>query len=260
VLAGQVLSPRTVRYVATILGRALKDAVRKGLIPRSPHADADPPRPSATSADVMRTWTGEELGSFLDSVEEHRMGALFTFLALTGCRRGEALGLRWSDLDLTDTGGRASIVQTVGKVAGKTVVGTTKTTAGRRVVSLDAGLATVLRQHRRAQNELRLLMGAGWRDLNLVFPSHIGEHLYPETVSRVFRETVDGLELPPIRLHDLRHTWATLALQAKVHPKVVQERLGHANVGITLGTYSHVAPTLHDEAAETVAGSLTRKR
>lgn len=118
---------------------------------------------------------------------------------------------------------------------------------------------TVLKQHRKAQNELRLLMGAGWRDLGLVFPGHTGEYLYPETVSRVFRETVDGLGLPPIRLHDLRHTWATLALQAKVHPKVVQERLGHANVGITLNTYSHVAPTLHDEAAETVAGLITRK-
>lgn len=113
--AGQGLSPRTVRYVATILGRALKDAVRKGLIPRSPHADADAPRPSAGNTDVMRTWTGKELGSFLDSVEDHRMGALFTFLALTGCRRGEALGLRWSDLDLSDTGARAAIVQTVGR-------------------------------------------------------------------------------------------------------------------------------------------------
>lgn len=257
--AGKGLSPRTVRYVATILGRALKDAVRKGLIPRSPAVDADPPKAAAFTGSAMQTWTGEQLGGFLDAVDEqgHRMGAVFAFLALTGCRRGEALGLRWSDLDLER--GRAAIVQTVGKVAGKTIVGTTKTSAGKRVVALDSGLVALLRRHRKDQNELRLLMGAGWRDHDLVFASHTGEHRYPETVSRVFRETVDDLGLPPIRLHDLRHTWATLALQAKIHPKVVQERLGHANIAITLGIYSHVTATLHDEAAETVAGMLTRK-
>ena len=106
------------------------------------------------------------------------------------------------------------------------------------------------------QNEQRLLLGAGWRDLDLVFPNEHGGYRYPETVSRAFRELVGALGLPALRLHDLRHTWATLALQAGVHPKVVQERLGHANVSITLNTYSHVAPTLHNEAAEIVAGLL----
>lgn len=251
---GTGLSPRTVRYVSTILGRALKDAVRKGLIPRSPALAADPPKASASTSDTMRTWTAEELGRFLAAVEDADLGPVFTFLALTGTRRGEALGLRWSDLDLD--GATASIVQTVGKVAGRVLIGTTKTNAGKRVVALDKGLVTALRAQRKRQNEHRLLMGAGWQDHDLVFADVDGNPLHPERVSRVFRETVDDLGLPPIRLHDLRHTWATLALRAKVHPKVVQERLGHANVAITLGIYSHVAPTLHEEAAETVAALL----
>jgi integrase len=254
--AGVGLSARTVRYVATILGKALKDAVRKGHIVRSPALDADPPKP-ANGAAAMRTWTADELGTFLDGTTEHRWAPVFAFLAMTGARRGEALGLRWRDLDLD--GGRAAIMQTVQKIAGATVVGTTKTAAGRRVVALDAGLIALLRTHRREQAELRLLVGAGWRDNGLVFPDHTGAPAAPEGVSRAFRRAVTDLGLPPIRLHDLRHTWATLALQAKVHPKVVQERLGHANIAVTLGTYSHVAPSLHDEAAETVAALVTRK-
>jgi integrase len=96
-------------------------------------------------------------------------------------------------------------------------------------------------------------MGSGWRENDLVFLDATGANQAPESVSRLFRETVDGLGLPAIRLHDLRHTWATLALQAKEHPKIVQERLGHASIAVTLGIYGHVAPILHDEAAETVA-------
>ena len=134
----------------------------------------------------------------------------------------------------------------------KTVVGTTKSAKGR-AIALDQGLVAVLRAHRVAQNGLRLLMGTGWRDLDLVFPNLHGDYQAPETVSRVFRELNDRLGLPPIRLHDLRHGWATLALESNVHPKVVQERLGHANIAITMDIYSHVTPGMHDAAAETVA-------
>ena len=118
---------------------------------------------------------------------------------------------------------------------------------------------TVLRAHRAQQGQTRLLLGSGWRDYDLVFPDVTGSWQYPETVSRAFRELADRLGLPPIRLHDLRHTWATLALGAGVHPKVVQERLGHANGSITLDLYSHVAPILHDDAAEVVAGLMRGK-
>jgi integrase len=161
------------------------------------------------------------------------------------------LGLRWQDLDLD--GGRASIRQTVIAIKHKVMIGTPKTAKGRRTVTLDKGTVAALREHRARQAAERLLMGAGWTDNDLVFCHPDGTMLHPERFSRGFTEWVCKIGLPRIRLHDLRHGWATLALQAGIHPKVVMERLGHANIAITLDTYSHVTAGLHEDAAEQVA-------
>ncbi len=133
-------------------------------------------------------------------------------------------------------------------------MGTPKTAKGRRTVTLDAVTVAALREHRKRQAAERLQLGGGWRDLDLVFCRVDGTPLHPERFSRSFVDRVRQLGLPKIRLHDLRHGWATLALAAGVHPKVVQERLGHANIAITLDTYSHVTAGLHGDAAEKVAG------
>jgi integrase len=133
------------------------------------------------------------------------------------------------------------------------MIGTPKTTKGRRTVTLDSGTVTTLREHRKPQAAEGLLMGAGWTDNDLVFCHPDGTMVHPERFSRGFTEAVCRLGLPRIRLHDFRHGWATLALQAGIHPKVVQERLGHANIGITLDTYSHVTAGLHENPAEEVA-------
>jgi integrase len=113
-----------------------------------------------------------------------------------------------------------------------------------------------LRSHRARQHQERLLMGAGWRDHDLVFTKVDGEALHPERVSREFTRRIERWGLPTLTLHGLRHTWATLALKAGVNAKVVQERLGHATIGITLGTYSHVTAGMQREAAEAVASLI----
>jgi len=249
---GGGLSPRSVRYVHTIAHRLFKDAVRWGRLARNPADAADPPRGTTSGSPDMVTWTAEELARFLDgarSIDRH--WAAYLLLATTGMRRGEALGLRWSDLDLAAC--RAAIRQTVVTVNHEVHFGTPKTAKGRRTVTLDAVTIAGLREHRKAQAAERLLMGAGWRDHDLVFARVDGSPLHPERFSRSFAERSRQLGLPKIRLHDLRHGWATMALAAGVHPKVVQERLGHASISITLDTYSHVSPALHGEAAETVA-------
>jgi len=249
---GGGLSPRSVRYVHTIAHRLFKDAVRWGRLARNPADAADPPRGTSSGSPDMVTWTAGELARFLDGARTtDRYWAAYLLLATTGMRRGEALGLRWADLDLT--AGRATIRQTVVTVNHEVHFGTPKTAKGRRSVSLDAVTIAGLREHRRAQAAERLLMGAGWRDHDLVFAKVDGSPLHPERFSREFTRRLARLGLPPIRLHDLRHGWATMALAAGVHPKVVQERLGHASISITLDTYSHVSPALHGEAAETVA-------
>ncbi|MDG1367152.1 MAG: tyrosine-type recombinase/integrase, partial [Acidimicrobiales bacterium] len=111
--------------------------------------------------------------------------------------------------------------------------------------------------NRRQIVEERLAMGDGWPNHNLVFTHADGRLLHPERFSREFTRRIERYDLPVIRLHDLRHTWATLALKAGIHPKVVQERLGHATINVTLDTYSHVTPGMQRDAAETIASMIS---
>jgi integrase len=146
---------------------------------------------------------------------------------------------RWSDLDLD--AGRASIRQTVIAIRHTVMLGTPKTAKGRRTITLDGGTVSALREHRKRQAAERLLMGAGWTDNDLVFCHPDGTMLHPERFSRGFSEAVCRIGLPRIRLHDLRHGWATLALQAGIHPKVVQERLGTPTSG-SRSTHTATSP------------------
>jgi integrase len=222
--------------------------------PINPADAADPPRAAATARPTMNTWSANQVRAFLDYTADHRLHAAFVVLATTGMRRGECLGMRWSDLDLAAS--RLAIVQTVIAVNHEVRIGSPKTARGRRTVALDPGTIAVLRRHRQQQLEERLIMGAGFTDHDLVFCRPDGGALHPERFSRTFEIEAERAGVPRIRLHDLRHTWATLALSAGEHPKVVQERLGHANVSITLDVYSHVTEGLHTDAASRVAGII----
>jgi integrase len=165
----------------------------------------------------MVTWTAEQVGTFLQGVADDRLGAAYFLLATTGMRRGEALGLRWSDVDLD--AGRAALRQTLIAVNHQPTLGTPKTAKGRRTVSLDAATVTALKDHRKRQAAERLQMGAGWTDHGLVFCRVDGGLLHPERFSRSFAARALQLGLPKIRLHDLRHGWATMALAAGVTRK-----------------------------------------
>jgi integrase len=250
------LSPRTVRYVHTIVHRALKDAVRWGRLARNVADSADPPRAQAAPRPGVQSWSAATLADFLrrSSAYGDRSYPLWVVLATTGARRGEVLGLRWSDVDLD--AGRASIRQTVIVVRHEVHTGAPKTTKGTRSLSLDPGTVKVLREWRRRQLEEKLLLGPGYDDHDLVFAKVTGQPLHPERVSREFDRRVERWTLPRITLHGLRHTWATLALAAGVHPKIVQERLGHSVIAVTLDLYSHTTPTLHDDAAALVASQI----
>ena len=171
-------------------------------------------------------------------------------LATTGMRRGEALGLRWSDLDLDAA--RLRVVQTIIQTRSKVMIGEPKTAQGRRPIALDKGTIAVMREHRRRMLEERMLIGPDFDDQGLVFHQPDGSWLHPDAVSEMFLRRVRRYGLERLTLHGLRHTWATLALERGIHPRVVQERFGHSTISITLGMYSHVGPTLHDEAAALV--------
>jgi integrase len=239
-------------HVHTCLHKALKDAVRCGRIARNPLDAADPPRKKGDGAKEMQTWSAEQLKAFLESVKEDRLHALWHVIAFTGMRRGEALGLRWSDVDLEN--GRLSVRRALIPTNREVVVSEPKTAKGRRVIALDPATVEVLKSQAARQLDEQDEWEGLWTDSGLVFTAEDGSALDPESISRWWRLAVKTSMLPKIRLHDLRHTHATLALQAGIHPKVVSERLGHATVSITLDTYSHAIPAMQEEAAALIAG------
>ncbi|MBW3614415.1 MAG: site-specific integrase [Actinobacteria bacterium] len=250
--AAQGLDRRTVNYIHTILHRAFKDAVRWGRLIRNPADVADPPR-AGQKSDGFQVWDAATLRRFLDTskAQDDRLHALWVLIATTGMRRGEALGLRWSDVDLET--GRARVVQTIIQIRNNVSIGEPKTARGRRPISLDRATIAVLRSHRHRMLQERLLVGPDFNDLGLVFHQPDGSWLKPDAVSDAFLRRVARYGMQRLTLKGLRHTWATLALERGVHPRVVQERLGHSTIAVTLGIYSHVSPTLHDEAAQLIA-------
>jgi integrase len=245
------LSPKSVRHVHTCLHKALHDAVRWGYLGRNPADAADPPVPRTAE---MTVWSPEQLRAFLDSVRDDRLYAGWLLLATTGMRRGELLGLRWEDVDLDRA--RLSIVRQLTTINYQVAVSEPKTAKGRRSVALDATTVKALRSHRARQNAEHLAHADIWKDTGLVFTHEDGSALHPHRFSAWFEQRRIAAGLPRIRLHDVRHSYATAALSAGVATKVVSERLGHANITITLDTYSHVLPALQEDAADKVAALI----
>lgn len=255
----QPLSQKTLRYLATILTAIFDAAVEQRVIHRNPAAHLTVPKVAEDEHRDLQWWSAPELARFLDHIADHSYGPVLTTLALSAARRGEILALTWRDVDLDKR--RLMIRRTTGRVGGMGMVtSTTKTRAGQRSIVMDDDLLTVIERQRDRQQEDRGLLGVGYQDHDLVFAEADGTPINPDAISRAFARESKAAGLRPIRLHDLRHTWATLALLADVHPKVVQERLGHSHVSVTLGIYSHVAPVMHEEAAATVASLIRASR
>ena len=188
-----------------------------------------------------------------------RLFAAYAVLASTAVRRSELLGLKWSHIDMDSA--RLAIVATVVKVGSHTVMrnSQTKTASSRRSIPLDTLTVTILRQHRLQQLEERVAAGAAWQDLDLVFATALGDIVDPDTFTRHFRQLgrEAGLPIPKgFGPHALRHGWATYALKAGIHLKVVQERLGHTSITTTGNTYSHLTATMQEDAAQRIAERL----
>lgn len=253
VRGGGGLSNSSVRRVHAVIHRFCHDAVRWGRLTVNPAAAADPPKASAEH-DELTVWNAEELAAFLVSAESDRLFGLWRLLAMTGMRRGEALGLRWDDLDME--AGQLSIRRALVPVNGVAQISEPKTKRGRRTIALDPETLEVLKAHAARQADEQALWEGSWSDLGYVFTREDGRLLAPQVVSKTFQALARRAALPRIRLHDLRHTYATLALAAGVNPRIVSARLGHATVAFTLDIYSHVLPQADRDAAERIADLL----
>jgi integrase len=241
----QGLSAKTVRYIHTIVHKALADAVADGLIEANPAERARPPRPDRQTSSEIRFWEPHHLAQFMRHVAGSRLEPLWHLAAFTGMRRGELLGLRWCDIDIERR--RLSIRRSVVSVAYR-VVETTPKSHQARVVDLDDATLAILEVHRQRE----VVAGRGDPEQR-VFHADDGALLHPNAVTVRFRAAVQAAQVPRIRFHDLRHTHATLALLAGVAPKVISERLGHRTPEFTMHQYAHLLPGMQAEAATRIA-------
>jgi integrase len=245
-------SPRTAAHARTILRRALADAERDALILRNVAALARPPRVEARE---MRALTAAEVRILLAATEDDRFGQLFAFAVGSGLRLGEVAGLRWQDVDLE--GGTITVRRAMAEdAAGGWSLSELKTRGSRRTLTLPAIALGALRRQKACQAVERLAAGDTWQDVaGLVFTDEIGRPLLPTTVSRAFRQVVRRLELP-VRFHDLRHTYASVALGAGAPLKAVSEALGHSTITLTADTYAPVTVQTRRDAADAVDRAL----
>jgi integrase len=237
------LSKRTVQYIHAVLHKALKQALKWGLVTRNVTDLVEKPRPKRKT---FTTWSADEVNQFLEAVSDHRWYPIYALAVYTGMRQGEILGLHREDINLKK--GVINVRHQVSAIRGQGLVITEpKSEKARRPITLSQSVIDILKSHLELIDE-----GPG-----LVFTTSTGRPISPRNVLRHFKGVIEKSGLPEIRFHDLRHTHATLLLAAGVHPKVVQERLGHSQISLTLDTYSHVIPSLQTEAAdqfETILG------
>ncbi len=249
------LSARTVLHLHRILSEALEHAVKWGIIGRNVAKAVDPPRPKRKE---MLTLDTEDIHRLFNASKDTMYYPIFYLAIHTGLRRSELLGLRWRDVDLNMS--TLSVVQVMLKLAGGIVhFQEPKTPKSRRQVSLAPSVALMLREHKENQQVDSMLVGIPLTPDTLVFTHQDGSPVLPDAVSHAFVKVARRIGLEGIRFHDLRHTHATLLLKDGIHPKVVQERLGHSNISMTLDTYSHVTPDMQEKAALALEQVLSKE-
>jgi integrase len=246
------LSARSVQYVHATLHKALKQAVADGLIPSNVTEAVKAPRPVKKE---IRPLNAEQARTLLDTARGDRLEALYVVAVTAGMREGELLGLKWEDLDLD--AGKLAVRRSLSITRDGPAYELPKNDKGRSI-KLTARAVEVLKRHKAAQNKERLSLGVLWQDNDLIFPGHAGQPMRAWSLTGgPFLRLLKRAGLPEkTRFHDLRHTCATLLLGKSVHPKIVQELLGHATISITLDTYSHVLPGMGDQAANVMDEAL----
>ena len=229
------LSPRTIEIAHNALNGALSQAVKWEVLSRNVLEQVT--KPKQVKAEVNYWDTGEVI-TFLAYTRPHRLHALFHLALATGMRRGELIGLRWSDLDVANN--RLSVRQNIVAVQGKAIVKQPKTEASRRTVHIQAQDMAALEAHRQAQLAERDKLGPAWQDHDLVFPSEVGTPLSPRNLSRLFTSLQKQAGVKRIKFHELRHTHVSLLIKNGVPAKVVSQRIGHTNAGFTQSVYQHL--------------------
>jgi integrase len=239
------LASSYIRYTKAVLSRALNDAVRENLIARNVAMLAVVPR---TPKREMKVWDQAQTRQFLESIQGDRLEVLFTVALSLGLRRGELLGLSWRDVDLEK--GTLLVRASLTRIEHGAELGEPKTKGSRRTIHLPRTLVSILKRHRAKQKANELRAGGDWKNTGMVFTTFVGGPMTPNNLLRDLTRLAKKAGVPRIRVHDLRHTAATLMLKSGTPVKVVSETLGHASVRVTLDLYAHVLDEQRAEVAE----------
>ena len=238
------LGQKRVRGIHAVLHKALENAVKWSLVGRNVCDAVNPPIPARHEIQPLNT---EQAQHLISVARQHKLEALIIVAITTGMRRGELLGLHWQDIDLEQ--GTLQVRRSVNRI-GKhgIVVSEPKTKRSRRKITLPAFVIDTLKEHRIRQLEVKAKAQDAWHEMDIVFSSQVGTYMEPGNMYLWFKALLKSAELPNIRFHDLRHSAATILFVMGVHPKVVQELLGHSSISITMDTYSHILPSMQSEA------------
>ena len=246
-------APRSVVQCYRVLSSSLSQAVRWQMIATNPAAAVQPPRPSRPTLQVP---DAKAVAKLLEASKGTTMELPVMLAVSTGMRRGELCGLRWADIDETPEGTVARVTGTLQRIDGTLQRVDPKTDRARRVVALPSQLVELLNRHRKAQAERRLAFGSDWADNDLILERGDGRPQDPDTLTHQFGKFATAAGVTGVRLHDLRHAYATSLLRWGVHPKIVSEALGHSSSAFTMDTYSHVVPSMQRAAADAMEAEL----
>ena len=239
------LAPRTVEYIHSVLSRALNRAVKWDLVRRNVAKLATTPR---VPRKLLSPLTPDEARVFLKHIRGDRNEALFTVAMALGLRKGEALGLRWEDVDIEKGTLTVRYALQRRKGQGKVLV-EPKSERSRRTIHMPDVVVKALRAHRARQSKERLAAGSAWKDTGHLFTTTIGSPMDERRVLNDFKKALRAAKLPERRFHDARHTAASLLLAQGVSPRTIMEVLGHSQITLTLNTYAHVMPAMLEDAA-----------
>lgn len=238
------LGATSARTVRKVLSMALEEAVQRGRLPRNPVVLTQPPRRDRSHQRL--SWTLEEAQRFLAAVGDHRLAAAFHLCLVSGLRRGELLALRWSDLDLRAR--ELTVHQQLAVERSRPVLKQLKTDAADRIVTFGPATAKALIRHRHQQDSERSLAGDVWEESGLVFTTALGGWIDPSNFGRLMDVLIAKAGVPRITPKGLRHTAQSVGRVVVGDDKVMQERLGHAEIGVTLNTYTHTVTKQHRQA------------
>lgn len=246
-----VISANSIKKLHGLIKDALDEGIGFGDISKNVANAVTPPRVKKVKFEV---WNEAQLKLFLEEAKNNRFYVVFELAASTGMRIGEILGLRWRDVDFET--GQVSVRQAYTKAHSGYEFHEPKTASGERSVVLFPDTINLLKMHQAVQESEKEENKEFYNDYGLVVQTHLGTPVSPRNLSREYYKILNKIDVPRIRFHDLRHTHATILLKRGVHAKIVQERLGHSSITITLDTYSHVLPGLQEAALKSLGGSI----